>query len=165
MAILAITDLLPFAVIDAAKAQEMIDDATALAVLAAPCLATIEAAPAGETAEALALRMSQLAALKAILRGAILRWNDAGSGAYQSQTAGPFGQQIDTRQPRRGMFWPSEITTLQDICGGTAQGGAFSIDTAGGWSTGHADICSINFGATYCSCGFVLTGSYALWET
>lgn len=109
-------DLTPFATIDAAKAQAMIDDALALAARVAPCILT-------DT-------FAYDAAAKAILRGAILRWNEAGTGALQSQTAGPFGMQVDTRQQRRGMFWPSEIAELQELCrDGEVTGRAFSIDT------------------------------------
>jgi hypothetical protein len=96
------SDLTPFATIDEAKAQAMIDDALALAARVAPCILT-------DTFE-------YAAAAKAILRGAILRWNDSGSGALQAQTAGPFGQTLDTRQVRKGMFWPSEIEQLQELC-------------------------------------------------
>lgn len=150
---LEVSDLTAFAEIGEAKAQLMIDDATAMAVMAAPCLETSE------------LTVNQGNAVRAILRGAVLRWNEAGTGAMQSQTAGPFGTTIDTRQQRRGMFWPSEITQLQDVCGGTASSGAFDVDTAGGrYGMFHADICSINFGAVYCSCGAILTGNSPLYE-
>lgn len=100
---LELSDLAPFAAIDATKAQAMIDDALALAARVAPCILTAE--------------FEYAAAAKAILRGAILRWNDSGSGALQAQTAGPFGQTLDTRQVRKGMFWPSEIEQLQELCG------------------------------------------------
>lgn len=100
---IAPSDLTPFAVIEAVKAQAMIDDALALAVRVAPCILTVE--------------FTYAAAAKAILRGAILRWNDAGSGALSAQSAGPFGQTLDTRQVRKGMFWPSEIEQLQELCG------------------------------------------------
>lgn len=130
---------------------QMVADAEALAVLAAPCLAAVPSVTQP------ALTDGQLSAVKAILRGAIMRWDEAGSGAMQSQTAGPFGQQLDTRQPRRSMFYPSEIAQLRDVCGGTSPSGAFSIDTLG-TSGLHADICSLNFGATYCSCGFDIAG-------
>lgn len=96
------SDLTPFAVIDTEKAQAMIDDALALAARVAPCI--------------LDDTFAYAAAAKAILRGAILRWNDSGSGALQAQTAGPFGQTLDTRQVRKGMFWPSEIEQLQELC-------------------------------------------------
>lgn len=43
-------------------------------------------------------------------------------------------------------------------------GKAFSIDTAGS-ATVHADICAVNFGAIYCSCGADLTDyQYPLYE-
>lgn len=144
-------DLEPFATIDAGMAQAMIDDALALAAVAAPCILT-------DTFEF-------AAAAKAILRGAILRWHESGSGAIQSQTAGPFGQTIDTKQQRRSMFWPSEIDQLRDLCGGAGTSGAFAIDTVT-LMTGivHADICALNFGALYCSCGAVLTQYLPLYE-
>lgn len=46
----------------------------------------------------------------------------------------------------------------------TTAGGAFAVDTvlmAGG--AVHADWCSINFGALYCSCGAVLTQNLPLY--
>lgn len=153
---LTLDDLEPFACIDEAKAQAMIDDATATALLAAPCL--------GGTGDD-ALTELQQAGVKALLRGAILRWNEAGTGALSSQTAGPFSQTLDTRTQRRGMFWPSEIEQLQNICKGEGDGGAFSIDSTPRCSTAiHADICALNFGADYCSCGAVLTNLFPLYE-
>lgn len=110
-------DLTPFATIGEEKAQAMIDDALALAALVAPCISDED--------------FEYDAAAKAILRGAILRWHEAGSGAMQQQQAGPFGVTVDTRQQRRGMFWPSEIESLQQLClDGNPSGGAFEIDTA-----------------------------------
>lgn len=113
---LSVDDLEPFAAIAASKAEAMIEDAEAMALLAAPCIGTADFAHAG--------------AVRAILRGAVLRWNEAGSGALQAQTAGPFGQTLDTRQERRGMFWPSEIVALQGLCA-NAQGGTYSTSLAG----------------------------------
>jgi len=100
--------------IDLVKAQGMIDDATALAVLAAPCIADVTFADSG--------------AVKAILRGAILRWSEAGTGALSAQTAGPFGQTLDTRPDRKGMFWPSEIVQLQSLC---TSGSSYTVSLAG----------------------------------
>lgn len=113
---LSVEDLAPFATIEVTKAEAMVDDAEAMAVLAAPCI-TAEGFAYGD-------------AVKAILRGAVLRWNDSGTGALQSQQAGPFGQALDTRQERRGMFWPSEIVSLQGLCA-DAQGGVYSTSLAG----------------------------------
>jgi hypothetical protein len=147
--ILTPDDLAPFADIERAKAELMIDDALALAARVAPCIAESDFASVG--------------AARAILRAAVLRWHEAGSGALQSQTVGPFGQVLDTRQQRRGMFWPSEIEQLQELCRG-ADSGAFSIDTGPVRGAAHADICALNFGATYCSCGAVLTNLLPLYE-
>lgn len=145
------SDLTPFASIDPVKAQAMIDDALAVAAIYAPCI--------------LADDFAFEAAAKAILRGAILRWHEAGSGATVTQTAGPFGQTIDTKQQRRSMFWPSEIDQLRDLCQGNETSGAFAIDALTSM-TGvvHADTCALNFGAAYCSCGAVLTQNLPLYE-
>lgn len=110
------SDLEPFANIESFKAEAMIEDAEAMAVLAAPCI--------NDTG------FAHGAAVKAILRGAILRWNDSGSGALQSQQTGPFGMAIDTRQERRGMFWPSEIASLRGLCA-NASAGVYSVSIAG----------------------------------
>lgn len=124
-------DLIAFAPgLDEARADAMIGDAEALALLSAPCL-TVEDFAYGD-------------AVRAILRGAILRWHEAGTGAYQSQSAGPYAVAYDNRTERRNLFWPSEISTLQKLCstgGADANGMAFTIDTtpsdvrgAGYWS-------------------------------
>lgn len=164
-----ITDLAPFADIEAAKATEMIADAEAQAFLAARCIVNLPIAPEGETVEDAALRVAKLAGLKSILRGAILRWNEAGSGAFQttSTQAGPFGQAqtYDTRQVRKGMFWPSEIEQLQGLCASGEKGKAFSIDTVGSTAAGHAPWCSLMFLGDTCSCGANLTaGAFPLYE-
>lgn len=142
-------DLAPFATIEEAKAQEMITDALALAARIAPCIADSD--------------FQYAAAAKAILRGAVLRWNDSGSGALQTENMGQYGYSVDTRQQRRGMFWPSEIEQLQQLCQTGETSGAFDIDTVSTTVT-HADICALNFGATYCSCGALLTGGWPLYE-
>lgn len=118
---LDIFDLSPFAQIEEQKAQLMIDDALALAALVAPCILDDSFAHA--------------AAAKAILRGAILRWNEAGTGASIQQTAGPFSQSMDTRQQRRSMFWPTEIEQLQELCKQGDSSGAFGLDTLPAVST------------------------------
>lgn len=149
MAAVSVTlaDLAPFAVIDDTKAAAMIVDAMALAARVAPCILTVD--------------FAYPEAALAIIRGAILRWHEAGTGALSQQSAGPFMQTVDNRQPRRGMFWPSEINDLQELCSTSGAAGAFTIDTALAVS-GHAEACAINFGALYCSCGYDLAG-YPLW--
>lgn len=115
MSFLEVSDLLPFAPgIDQAKAQEMIDDAAALAGIVAPCIN-------GED-------FTNHAAVRAIIRSVVLRWNEAGTGAAQTVTSGPFSQTLDTRSDRRGMFWPSEITQLQSLC---SSSGSYTLSLAG----------------------------------
>lgn len=147
-------DLEPFAKIEPDKANAMIEDALAMAGLVAPCILTAE------------LTEAKAKAAKAILRGAILRWHEAGQGGVSQQTALGFSQTMDTRQIRRGMFWPSEIEQLQKLCSadGDDDGKAWSYDTLGTPSLQHAQTCSVVFGALYCSCGADLTGSTPLWE-
>ncbi|RYE42578.1 MAG: hypothetical protein EOP24_32075 [Hyphomicrobiales bacterium] len=130
---------------DLEGAATLIEDAEALAMLVAPCLGDDD------------LSEIKTAQARAILRGAVLRWNDAGSGATQQQSAGPFSQTITT-QARRNSFWPSEIKDLQLVCRVAGSGKAYSVDTAPSLGNGHALICSINFGAVYCSCAADITG-------
>lgn len=150
------SDLAPFATIDTVKAAAMIEDAEAQAILVAPCLASLTTAPDGETPDAQTIRRAKVAAAKSIVRGAILRWNDAGTGAVTQTQVGPFGQQV-TQQARRAMFYPSEIEQLQAVCKGTENGKAFSVDLVASSSL-HSDTCALNFGASYCSCGVDVAG-------
>lgn len=107
-------DLAPFATIDEAKAAAMIEDALGQAEVVAPCI----------TADGFSHRR----AAKSILRGAILRWHEAGGGQAVTKSAGIYGQTVDTRQPRKAMFFPAEIDQLQKLCRSDHDGGAFSID-------------------------------------
>jgi hypothetical protein len=107
------SDLSAFAIIPKAKADDMIEDALGQAEIFAPCIFEDG--------------FAKQRAAKSILRGAILRWNEAGTGAIVSQQASIYGQAVDTRQPRRAMFFPSEITALQKLCR-SDDGGAYSID-------------------------------------
>ena len=109
----------------------------------------------------------QLAEAKLILLGAVKRWAETGSGAFQAQTAGPFGVTVDTRQRTGFNLWPSEIAALQDICstGTVNSGAAFSITPSSDSGLVHQPWCAIFFGATYCSCGADLTNyEYPLYE-
>lgn len=142
------SDLAPFADIDEVKAQAMVDTALARAARVAPCIR--DDSLSADNAEA----------AKGVIRDAVLRWHEAGNGAVRQQTAGPFSQSVDTRSPRRGLFWPSEVDELQAICrdhSGAAPAGAYSVDTVGVGPV-HADSCAINFGADYCDCGADIAG-------
>lgn len=149
---LAVEDLAPFiANLDVAKASAMIDDALAVASGpgVAPCIFDDEFAYPAQA--------------KAILRAAVLRWYDTGSPAVASQAAGGVSVTYDTTQRRR-LFWPSEITDLQKLCAGPDQAGAYSVDTAPSGASWHSPICSLAFGASYCSCGADITLAGPLYE-
>lgn len=106
--------------LDRNQVEVLIRDGLALAERAAPCIAEPDFAYPD--------------AAVAIIRTAILRWADSGTGALtqQQSSAGPFAQNLsfDTRQSRRSLFFPSEITELQKLCKRNRDR-AFSIDTIG----------------------------------
>jgi hypothetical protein len=145
-------DDLPAAMQSAELVDVMLAGANARAARVAPCLVATDPAPTED----------QLAEAKLVLIGAIGRWVQAGTGAFQTETVGPFGVSVDTRQRSGYNLWPSEITGLQDICKNGELSGAFDIDTVG-CSTIHAEICALNFGALYCSCGADIAG-FPLYE-
>ena len=160
MAIVTPGDIAPFADIEATKLAQMIADAEAMAVLAAPCIAE----------EDFLLDEARVSQVKAVLRSAILRWEEAGTGAAVQRTAGPFSQTLDTRQARRSMFWPSELTQLRDICSqyrNTGKQVAFAVDTAPPPRPNlglHALDCALVFKGNYCTCGSDLNnGEGPLW--
>lgn len=127
-------------------AATLIDDAEALAMLSAPCLRVT-----------LDPEDFKFKAARAILRGAILRWADAGNGTVDQQSAGPFAV-TTTNQVRRNSFWPSEITDLQKVCRGENAGKAYGVDTAPSLGSAHSLLCAVTFGAGYCSCAADISG-------
>lgn len=84
----------------------LIEGAVARAVLVAPCLGEPE--------------FTNYAALKGIIRDAVLRRVEGSTGVLATQTAGPFGQSFDTRTSPRALFFPSEIHELQALCAAQA---------------------------------------------
>lgn len=151
--ILALADL-PTSILTAELVEAMIDGANAKAGRVAPCLTydgTVEGKPAPTAA--------QVSEARLILIGAVKRWAETGSGAYQQQTAGIFSQTIDTRQRTGYNLWPSEIETLQSICAttGASSARAFSFSPSGGIGS-HLPWCSLSMGALWCSCGADIAG-------
>ncbi len=131
----------------------MVAGANAKAARVAPCLASTDPLPTAD----------QVAEAKLILLGAVKRWAEAGAGAFQQQTAGPYSVTTDTRQRSGFNLWPSEIDALQALCR-TSGPSAFTIDTAPTGGSIHSPICARMFGALYCSCGAELTGTGPLYE-
>lgn len=73
-------------------------------------------------------------------------------------TTGPFTENttFGGDNPGRLVLTADQLSLLSGVTGGS--GSAFNIDTTSGASgIMHADICSVNFGAVYCSCGAILT--------
>ena len=157
--IIAVSDL-PSALQSAEMVYDMVAGANATASRVAPCL-THDGTVTGQPAPT----ADQLAEARLVLLGAVKRWAEAGSGAFQQQTAGIFSATTDTRQRSGFNLWPSEISRLQEICASVdpESGKAFSIDVAPGFGGNHAPWCSLYFGATYCSCGADIAG-YPIFE-
>ena len=142
-------DLDPFGVPDDPKTEAMIEDALAQAIIVAPCL------------EADDLDPKIAGAAKAILRGAIVRWSEAGSGAKvtHQMTASVFSESetVDTTQKRKGAFWPSEIVDLQKLCK-RSSAKPYTITMTGLPTVTHRPWCDLAFGAPACSCGADIAG-------
>lgn len=141
-------DDLPASLQSAEMVAEMVAGANAKSGRIAPCLASTDPPPTAD----------QLAEAKLILLGAVKRWAEAGSGAFQQQTAGPYSVTTDTRQRSGFNLWPSEIEALQALCRDSTPAGAFAVDTAPGCGSIHSLVCALNFGALYCSCGADIAG-------
>lgn len=113
--------------VDEDTVKDYIDDAWARATSIAPCIA-LETFPPGATPELQAIKVAEL---MAILRGVILRWHEAQSGAVtgKTQMAGPYQQslQLDARPKRGYVLQPSEIIDFQRLC--VRKGRPFSFDT------------------------------------
>lgn len=141
--------------IDPARGAALVVAANAQAVVAAPVIAGVEFLADEAKAES----------LRHILRSAVLRWDDLadGTAAYSTTTrqAGPMSETntMDARQPGGFNLWPSEIDRIRELTSAGNAGGAFMISTTPTAVYGtHRDVCSINFGSAYCSCGAILTG-------
>jgi hypothetical protein len=160
MADIITVDDLPAAVQAAELVDAMVAGANAKASRVAPCL-TWDGAEDSDTP---APSEDSLAEARLVLIGALKRWTETGAGALSSQTAGPFGVTVDTRQRTGFNLWPSEIEQLQAICaaGSDTSAGAYSITPGAGDAT-HMPWCSLAFGATYCSCGGDIAG-FPLYE-
>lgn len=144
-------DLLKFSDdLDSDAAADMIRTAWARALRLAPCLKE----PDFEDPEGLEV-------LKDVLRTAILRWHDRGSGAVVQRTAGEYGETL--RSDGGALFLPQEIRDLQSLCKDYRKRGRAStlstLPSSGGGSQ-HADWCAWNFAANpnFCDCGALLSG-------
>lgn len=89
----------------------LIEDATAFAVQAAPCLR--------DTTDAGTLQLA-----RAVLRAAIVRWHASDFGTVTSSQVsiadGSVTDRYGERTTRAGLLWPSEVAALQAACAGPA---------------------------------------------
>ena len=150
-------DLAPFAEIPQAKAEAMIADVVAKAARIAPCIKDAD--------------FADVDAVKAILRGVILRWeaNGPSGGRKQLSVGGGGFTQAETHEVFGGgaTFRPSEIEELQGLCASTkATSGAFSVDMAPDPYNAHLPWCSLlmSNGTFPCSCGAYIAGQ-PIYET
>ena len=147
--------------------DRLIRDGEGQAIMSAPCLLSVDV---GSMPEHL------LDVVQSTIRNAVLRWADNG---VQQPTAitearGPFQlrEEYESGGKRTGLFWPSEIESLVRVCSALSDDAAASSDRAGYVDmiggpvvpAGHAEVCSLYFGAAYCDCGAYLTrGTWPLW--
>lgn len=147
-------DVMPFTDVDTDRLAILIEDAEVFATMAAPPLA-----------DPLPLTDSQRAQVKTILRRAVIREADAGSGAKTQETAGPYSYTVDTRKSTDVSFLTEEEEdALRGVVGIVKSTQAFNTDvTSAGYSL-HLPWCDLMFGGLTCSCGVSLTGSYPIFE-
>lgn len=132
--------------LDAKVVDILIRDGLAMARRVAPCIDDEDFAHAD--------------AAVAIIRSAVLRWAESGSGGVSSEsfTAGPFGQttSFDSRQTRRSLFFPSEIKELEALCASSSRGRLGAIDTVPmhrvGCPAGDQSKCRYLFGSLSSPC-------------
>lgn len=143
-----LTEFVP-APLKTALADALIEDAEAMALIVAPCLNPIDD-----------LTATQKAAVKAVLRQAVVRRYTAGDGTLTMEMAGAFQYQ-NSINPAGNTLWPSEIERLKLICSSSGRGAAIidvlSADPNATVSA-HLDWCSLVLGATFCSCGVDIAG-------
>lgn len=116
------------ATLDQAQADDMIATAWARAGQAAPCLKD-----AGDDT----LDAEDLEIVKDVLRSAILRWVERGSGAVVSRSAGEYGETLARIDDSGNLFRPGEIRDLKQVCGNLRKRGrASTISTLPPWAGG-----------------------------
>jgi hypothetical protein len=113
-------DVTPLVDIELARLAVLIEDAETFATMAAPPLA-----------DPLTLTEQQRAQVKTILRRAVVRESDSGTGAKVQESAGVYAYTVDTRTARSVSFLTEEEQdTLRGIVGLGRSTTAFTIDLA-----------------------------------
>lgn len=115
---MSVADLSPLTKASDEALAVMIEDVEALAVAAAPCLS-----------DPSALTDAQSATVRAVVRGAILRWADYTMRDDRQMTAGPYsiGPAAGSSGERKPLLWPTEIASLQEVCAAMSGRAAGSV--------------------------------------
>lgn len=79
-----------------------------------------------------------------------------------SESMGAYSYTRNQGERRTGVYLTDEEKAKVFTASG-AEGGVFDIDTVSS-TVSHADICAVNFGAIYCSCGALLSLAGPLYE-
>lgn len=90
--------------------QDMINTVAARVVKMCPALRLPLDDPANPLADDVSSEV-----LKDVMRAAVLRWAERGSGAVREQGSGDFSQSLVV--DRAGLFRPNEIRDIADVCG------------------------------------------------
>jgi hypothetical protein len=110
--------------VEADRLAILIEDAEVFAVMAAPPLAVPSA-----------LTEQQRAQARTILRRAVVRESDSGTGAKVQEVAGPYSYSVDTRTAGRVSFLTDEEEdALRGVVGIVKSTQAFNIDVTPSWA-------------------------------
>lgn len=145
-------DVFPFVEVDLARLVILIEDAEVFATMVVPTLT-----------EPSSISADQRRQVKTILRRAVIREADAGTGSKVQESAGPYSYTVDTRSLRGASFLTEdEEETLRTICGVGRSNQVFSVDVTP-TLTEHLPWCDLMFGGVTCTCGASLAG-YPIYE-
>lgn len=151
-------DITPLVDVDPGRLAILIDDAETSATMP-------KVAPA--LAEPDLLTAAQRAQVKTILRRAVVREAEAGTGAKTQEVAGPYSYTVDTRTANRtSCLTEEEEDALRSIVGISKSTQVFSLDVTPSTvsPSNHLPWCDLQFGGLICTCGVALTGYYPLYE-
>lgn len=141
-------------------ADAMITSVWARCTKVAPCLKEMEWS---ETESDEEYENTQL--VKTIVRAAVLRWSDSGSGIVTQRIAGDY-QETLSGVSGGGLLRPDEIRDLQQLCATSSTQAAVTVPTwpDGPYVTQHAAWCDVSFGGLTCDCGADLSATgLPLW--